>query len=138
MKRNINIISNNYIRSVANFENIHIDNIDGLINFSIDNIILGFINFLDKKTAQKIMLGLLSKIRPQGSVIISFIDLQLVCKNYLNNNISNDDMINLIKPINNIVNIDEIMTYIDIAKFRITSISRQNTNIVLNITRIEA
>ena len=135
MKRNINIISNTNISSINSFENIHIDNIENLIDCSIDNIIISLINYLDKNKSKNILQSLLSKIRPQGSLTVSFIDIKLICQTYLDNKMSNHDLLLVLKNIENVVNLDELLTYIDMSKFRITSINRQKENIIVSITR---
>lgn len=136
MKRNINLISNSCITNVNNCENIHIDNLDSLIDFSVDNIFYSMISKIEKTQAKKIIDILFTKIRPEGSIIITFEDAKLVCQNYLNNYISNQELLLSFRDTKNIISVDEIMTYIDVSKFVISSITRKNTNIIVSVTRI--
>lgn len=136
MKRNINIIHQNPNIRLNGFESVYINNIDNLVDCSVDNIIYGVIESINKTEAKKVFTQLIQKLRPSGSLIVKFCDIKYLCDNFINNKVSNEDFGNKIKSINNIISLDEILTYIDIKSCKISHIARDNDDIVVTVTRI--
>lgn len=135
MKRNINIISDNYRPKVNDFDPVHISNLDAVVECSVDNIFYGCLEFLEKQTGKNIFDTLISKLRPNGVLTLRFNDLKLLCRQYLENNISNIDLVNSIKNIINPLTIDEIITYLNIASYKVVNISKNNQIISISIMR---
>lgn len=135
MKRNINIIAKNYITKIPDFDPLSIENTDNLVNCSVDNIVFGCIELIDKNTARKLFETLCEKLRPKGVLIIKFHDLKSVCQSYLNNSMSNTDLLQITKNLENPVNIDEIITYVNINSFKVINILKEDKYITMYIMR---
>jgi hypothetical protein len=135
MKRNINIVSNSYRTSIKDFESCSIDNVNSMVDCSVDNIVFFCMDGMEKNTAKQTLHLLCEKLRPEGRIAIKFIDIKNICLDYIKNKIGNDDFIKLIKNIENPLSLDEIITYIDISRFKIVNITRNNTDIIINIIK---
>jgi hypothetical protein len=136
MKRNINIIHQNLNIRLNGFEPISLNNIDTLVDCSVDNIVYSVIESINKTDGKNIFVQLMQKLRPSGSLVVKFCDIKYLCDNFINNKISNDEFGNKIKSLNNILTLDEILTYIDIKSCKISHIARDGDDIVVTITKV--
>lgn len=136
MKRNINIVCPNYISNLTNFQSVSIDNVDSIIDCSVDTIVYFCMEMTPKDIGKKLFDVLCSKLRPQGTIVIKFTDLYQTCKNYIDYKISNSNLIDTCKSILNPLSIDEIITYVDINKYKTINISRDNSYIIVTIQRV--
>lgn len=135
MKRNINIVSNSYRTSIKDFESCSIDNINSIVDCSVDNIVFFCMDGMEKNTAKQMFHLLCEKLRPEGRIAIKLIDIKNLCLDYIKNKIANDDFVKLIKNIENPLSLDEIITYIDISRLKIVNITRNNNDIIINIIK---
>lgn len=135
MKRNINIINNQIQNPISGFDAISLNNIDSIVDCSVDNILYFCIEQLDKNAAKTVFDSLVKKLRPKGSLAVKFCDLKQLCADYSNNIISNLDLINKIQLIKNPLSTDEIITYVNINNTKVINISRDKNDIVITITR---
>lgn len=137
MRRSINIICDNYRNVAEGFESVHVSSIDNLVDFSIDTILYYNIGYSQKTEYKKNLTTLLNKLRPGGSVIVKFTNLDLLCKNYLNKKISNNELVETIKNLNTGMSVDEMFTHINNDSLRITKVAKENNNISMVVTRIK-
>lgn len=135
MKRNINIIAKNYITKIPEFDPLSIENIDNLVECSVDNIVFGCIELIDKDNARAMFNKLCDKLRPKGIIIIKFHDLKSICQSYISSSISNSDFLQILKNLENPLNIDEIITYININSFKVINIIKEEQHITMYIMR---
>lgn len=137
MKRNINIVcDHNTSQSISGFNPISIENVENLVDCSADAIVYDCIEKIEKSKSKHIFDTLTNKLRPNGVLIIKISDLKSICQNYLLNTISNSQLLQELEPIVNPVNLDEIITYVNINLYKIVNISRKDNKIVISIMRI--
>jgi hypothetical protein len=136
MKRNINIIAKNYITKIQDFDPVSIENINTLVDCSVDNIIFGCIELVDKNIGKNIFDSLCQKLRPKGIIVLKFHDLKKICQSYINNSISNSDFLHITKNLENAISLDELVTYININNCKIVNITKENNYISIHIMRV--
>ena len=102
IKRYINIILPNKPFTVSNFDNVNIDNIDLIVNSSVDAIYCGILNKIPEQSVDNCIANLCSKVRPAGSLILGLMDIRNICKNFSDNRISNQEFIGLVNELYNV------------------------------------
>lgn len=135
MKRNLNIVCSSNISNISNFESISINNINNIVDCSVDTIVYFCIESMPKEIGKQTFDILCAKLRPQGTIVVKFTDLDHLCRNYQSRIISNTDLITTCNSIINPLNLDEIITYIDISKFKTVNVSRQESSIIVTVQR---
>lgn len=136
MKRNINIITDQFQTKINGFDLVSVNNVNSVVDCSVDNVAYFCIEYMDKNIAKSTLDILMKKLRPRGSLVVKFCDLKQLCKDYCDNVMSNNDFVNKLKFIVNPLSIDEILTYVNINNAKITNISRDKNDIIVTITRM--
>lgn len=137
MRRSINIICDDYRNIAEGFESVHVSSISNLVDFSIDTILYYNIGYSQKSESKKNLQTLSDKLRPGGSMVVKFTNLDLICKNYLDKKIKNNELINAIKHINTGMSIDEMFTFVNNDSLRITKIAKENNDISMVVTKVK-
>jgi len=137
MKRNIHLC-NIYSKQVADAEPVDISTLSSLVNLSVDTIFCDSLESIAAEDLSKKFAEILNKIRPNGYLILKILDIKKLCAEYLQNIISNQIFLSLIKDKNNFISIDNIYSLIDTKIFQIMKIDTdQNTiSIVIQRTKI--
>lgn len=102
MQRNINIIIDGKPVDINGFNNISINNIDSIVNFSVDILYCTVINFLPNEYIEQIIMALCAKIRQGGQMIIGLKDIKNICLSFANNSMDNDTFFSLISQTKNL------------------------------------
>lgn len=136
MKRNINIVCDSYKHIAENYDSVNVSQINNLVDCSVDMVLYYSIGYMEKSEAKNIFSLLTNKLRPGGSIIVKFSNLELLCQNYLQKKISNNDFLEQIKTLTNCISVDEIFTYVNGDKIRVTKIGKEKNNISMVVTRV--
>ena len=80
MKRYANITLQNFVFNINNFENVLFNNIENLVNSSIDAIYCAILNKIPKDLIGSTISDLSNKIRPGGQLILVLTDTKTVCR----------------------------------------------------------
>lgn len=102
IKRYINIILPSKPFTVSNFDNVNIDNIDLIVNSSVDVIYCGILNKIPEQSVDNCIANLCAKVRPSGSLILGLMDIRTICKNFTENRISSQEFIGLMNELYNV------------------------------------
>lgn len=137
MRRSINIICDDYRNIAEGFESVHLSSISNLVDFSIDTILYYNIGYSQKAESKKNLQILSGKLRPGGSMVVKFTNLDLICKNYLDKKIKNNELIDAIKHVNTGMSIDEMFTFVNNDSLRITKIAKENNDISMVVTKVK-
>jgi len=138
MKRYFNITLPNSNATIANFQNLDINEIDLLINSSVDMIYCSVLNEITDANVNNTILNLSRKIRPGGQIVFSFIDAKTICKNYSNGIISEDNFLQSMRKINNVYYIGRFEDFYNqqLSKhFNIINTELRDNNISISIQR---
>ena len=134
MKRLINLYSVKNKKDINGFNNVEINNLNDIINYSADHIFCGCLSYLDSEIIQKTISSILEKIRPQGYCTLSFVDMKQICRLYFNNAISDESLIKTIKDYKAILSyntINDIIKNIENVNIVQTDFSDNYINIVI-------
>ena len=137
MKRNIHLC-NIYSKQVADAEPVDISTLSSVVNLSVDTIFCDSLESIAAEDLSKKFAEILNKIRPSGYLILNILDIKKLCAEYLQNIISNQIFLTLIKDKNNFISIDNVYSLIDTKSFQIMKIDTdQNTiSVVIQRTKI--
>lgn len=137
MKRNIHLC-NIYSKQVADAEPVDISTLSSVVNLSVDTIFCDSLESIAAEDLSKKFAEILNKIRPSGYLILNILDIKKLCAEYLQNIISNQIFLSLIKDKNNFISIDNVYSLIDTKSFQIMKIDTdQNTiSVVIQRTKI--
>jgi hypothetical protein len=136
MNKLINLIINTSHQS--GFQNIHINEINNIPDYSVDMLRFAELNTLNYALCENVILQLLNKIRPEtGICIVEITDMFAVCLSYANKMISTEDMSKIIAITNNTFGLSDIKSLIDKQNnlFTINKITNNNNTISIAIQR---
>lgn len=112
MNTMLNITINNGPKE--GFQNIHINEIHNIPDYSVDLLSFGEINSLQYSYCESAISLILNKIRPQtGLCIIEIIDMSTVCGLYINKAIRSVEMSNIISTMQNVFGVIDIKNLLD-------------------------
>ena len=135
MSRNINICINKQLfQNINGFENIDINNLNSLINYSVNTILLDNLNLLETDNFQEVIGSIFNKVAVGGQMVIRFIDAKLLAKKYVENLINDKDFIVYISAIKSILTVENICSYLD-ANFVVDGIDQSDFNTMIKIMR---
>lgn len=134
MKRNIHLC-NIYSKQVSDSEPIDISNISSLVNLSVDTIFCDAMESIAAEDLSKKFAEILNKIRPSGYLILNILDIKKLCAEYLQNTVSNEIFLSLIKDKNNFISIADIYSLINTQSFQIMKIDADQSTISIVIKR---
>lgn len=115
MNRKINLISHES-QKLDGIDNIPIQNIDSIYPYSCELLLCKYFNIFDESDWRKALEALIEKIRPNGQLIIGTIDLHKICSDFINKQLSNQDLFDLIKNIHNHCGLDDILDILNGSK----------------------
>jgi predicted SAM-dependent methyltransferase len=108
MNRLINLYSIKKQEKIQGFDNIEISDLPNIINHSIDNIYCGCLEYFDVDSAIQAAKEIGNKIRPSGLISLSFTNLKHISRQYFQNVLSDNDMLELIKDVRSILSVKQI------------------------------
>jgi hypothetical protein len=108
MKRLINLYSLKNKKDINGFINVEINNLENIINYSVDHIFCGCLNYIEADLIDKIIFSIIEKVRPKGYFTLSFVDMKKICRAYHNNAVSDSDLLKTIKDHKSILSYDKI------------------------------
>jgi cyclopropane fatty-acyl-phospholipid synthase-like methyltransferase len=127
MKRNINI-TNQFVKdSIPNTTPVDVSNINSLVNYSVDSIICGMLEYVDDKEFEAFITSLLEKIRNEGNIIIKFVNLKKLFIEYINQQIPSSEVFKYLTNKKNILCPDRIINILNQNSFMILKMD-QNEN----------
>ncbi len=78
---------------------------------------------------------ILDKIKPNGIVIFTILDIPQIAKNYINNHISGSDFLNQISPLSSAVVLDDVFGALP-KNVSIQQINHENNLIIITLTKL--
>lgn len=139
MKRYANIVLQNFVFNINGFDNILINNIENLVNSSIDVIYCAILNKIPKNLIESTISELCNKVRPGGEIVFILNDTKTICKLFSEGSMSNDDFFNFINNTQNLFFLSEFEDIFDahLSKdFHILNSELQNNNLIISLQRI--
>jgi hypothetical protein len=137
MKRNINIINQFVKDSIPNTDQISIDNIDSLVNYSVDSIICGTLEYVNDSEFESSLLVLLEKIRDEGNIIIKFVNFKKLFIEYINQQVSGAKIFNDLANKKNILSPDKVVNILNKNSFMILKIDQNEDHFIIMAQRIK-
>lgn len=138
MKRYANIILQNFTFNINGFENVLFNNIESLVNSSIDVIYCGIINKIPNNLIGPTISELSNKIRPGGQLVFVLTDVKMVCKLFSDGSMSNEDFFNFMNNTQNLFflsEFEEIFSKHLGKDFHIINTELQNNNLIISLQR---
>jgi hypothetical protein len=96
MSRNINICNAGDIQPIDGFTTITVDNIDSLVNYSVDIIFYRWMNGLTQNDVNSVLSKMLQKVRVGGSLVLKLIDGKSLAKSYFEGSIDSGEFLDTI------------------------------------------
>jgi hypothetical protein len=137
MSRIINIYIDIEPDQNQELNNIHIDNISVVPNYSINKILLQDAQKIEENKVNKLLTEIMTKLTMGGEIIISFIDFNSLCYDYLNKILTDKETMKYIHTIKNILSFKIIESTLDNRLFRIAKIDKNKYNSIITIERIQ-
>lgn len=134
MKRNYNIFIDTNNKK-DNFINIHVSQIDTIINHSADGLLCDCLEYLPPSDIGMFIKKLLEKLRPGSIITFIIYDIKQKAKDIYDNIINANDVLASIKHFNTLLTIDNIYTEIDINNFTLIQTVKNNNTITIAIKR---
>jgi len=135
MNKPINIYYNKHKNIIQEFDNIEINDIENLVNFSVSNIYCSCLNYFEKSIINAILVLLFKKLKPEGLLVISFTDLKESSKRYYENSISDEQLMENLLSHKSILSISAIKKMIeDDPSVKIVKIDYDHQNLKINLT----
>lgn len=136
MIRNICVsVNRNSFRPINGFSSIDIDNIDSIVDYSTDTIVVDNLQTAQKPDMPQSIVKLLSKLRVGGQVVLRFLDPKLLSKSYADNMISDIEFHSAMSNMTHYWTINSISEYVD-KNFIIDRIDQENYNTTVKIIRV--
>ena len=127
MKRNINI-TNQFVKDIIpNTSSVDISNINSLVNYSVDSIICGVLEYIEDTEWELFVTSLLEKMRNEGSIIIKFVNFKKLFIEYVNQQISSAQVFQYLINKKNMLCPDKIINILNQNGFMILKMD-QNEN----------
>jgi hypothetical protein len=124
-----------YTNVLPDTEGVSITKVSDIVNHSVDTIFCDCLESVSEEGFSIVFEEILHKIRPQGYLVITFLDIKKICLAYLQNTIDNQAFLALVKTKNSFINIDKLSLLTNPNTFRITKIDTDNTLISIVIQR---
>jgi predicted SAM-dependent methyltransferase len=135
MNKPINIYYNKHKNIIQEFDNIEINDIENIVNFSVSNIYCSCLNYFEKSMINAILMLLFKKLKPEGLIVISFTDLKESSKRYYENSISDEQLMENLLSHKSILSISAIKKMIeDDPSVKIVKIDYDHQNLKINLT----
>lgn len=136
MSRNICLsVNRNTFRPINGFSSIDIDNVDSIVDYSTDILVVDNLQTSQKPNMNEYIVKILSKLRVGGQLVLRFADPKLLSKSYSNNSISDIEFRASISNMNQYWTIEQINQYLD-QNFVIERIDQENYNTTIKIVRV--
>lgn len=114
MNRNIILYSvENFIKTDNFSEYIHINNIDSIVNCSVDGLFCDCLEMIEEHNLGITIQTLAKKIRPNGYLTIKIMDIKRICLDYLQNKLESKKFIQFFKDKSSTLLLDTISMNID-------------------------
>jgi hypothetical protein len=127
MKRNINI-TNQFIKDIIpNTSSVDVSNINSLVNYSVDSIICGILEYIDDTEFNSFVPSLLEKMRDEGNIIIKFVNFKKLFIEYVNQQTSSSQVFQYLTNKKNILCPDKVINILNENGFMILKMD-QNEN----------
>jgi len=127
MKRNINI-TNEFVKdTIPNTSSVDISNIDNLVNYSVDSIICGVLEYIEDNECELFVTSLLEKMRNEGNIIIKFVNFKKLFIEYINQQISSAKVFQYLRNKKNMLCPDKVINILNQNGFMILKMD-QNEN----------
>lgn len=122
------------------FQNIHINEINNIPDYSIDVLRFAELNVLSYNLCETVLVQLLNKIRPQtGLCVIEIIDMMALSSAYVNKTIDSATMSQTIEKINNSIGLIDIKNIVEKYNntYSVVKMNKnpQNTTIAITLKR---
>lgn len=137
MSRNINLCHSDNIQSIDGFSNVTVDNIDSIVNCSVDIIYYRFINRLNSEQLGSVLSKLLQKLRTGGNLVLRMLDIRAIAKSYSDNSIDSQTFLSQISSVNMAITPEEINNGLNSLEYITGKIEYENNHIILSIVRKE-
>jgi predicted SAM-dependent methyltransferase len=135
MNKPINIYYNKHKNIIQEFDNIEINDIENIVNFSVSNIYCSCLNYFEKSMINAILMLLFKKLKPEGLIVISFTDLKESSKRYYENSISDEQLMENLLGHKSILSISAIKKMIENdPSVKIVKIDYDHQNLKINLT----
>lgn len=136
MSRNINICINQvYFRMLEGFDSVDINNLDSIVNYSVNAIIVDNFNLIDRNILNVMTQKILEKLTVGGQVILRFLDAKMLAQKYIDNSITDDEFLKYAQSLKSAITIETINDALD-ANFIIDNIDKSEIYTVIKIIRI--
>lgn len=97
MIRKINLIHYKNKQIIKDFQEVAINDIDSIINYSVDILYCSCLNKIENNKISDYLDKISKKIRHGGQLVIVVIDVITICQSFLNRSISEIDFFRVIK-----------------------------------------
>jgi len=135
MTRNIAVCINKAVfRGINGFDSVDINNLDTIINYSVNALLVDYLNLIDNNTVPIVLDNLCQKMAVGGQMVIRFIDAKTLAKKFAENIIDENQFAENISILKSILTVDNIYNMIT-SDFMINNIDQSDMYTTIKILR---
>lgn len=114
MSRNINIcVNKTYFRGLDGFDSVDISNMDSIINYSVNTIIVDNLSMVDTNSLDGFLSQVLLKLAVGGQLVLRFLNTKLLAKQYSDGMILDDEYLKHMRMIGSAITVEKIYSLLD-------------------------
>jgi len=137
MNRSVNLYCDSKQDMIKNIDNININNLQKIVNYSVDHLYFFIPEYIKSDDLKKYFAEIYNKIRPQGKVIIRFLDFKEASKKYINNIIDDATLFSLIQNKKSIMSLNLLYSLMDNENFAFVKLDKEEDYYVVILERIK-
>jgi hypothetical protein len=137
MNRSVNLYCDSKQDMIKNIDNININNLQKIVNYSVDHLYFFIPEYIKSDDLKKYFAEIYNKIRPQGKVIIRFLDFKEASKKYINNIIDDATLFSLIQNKKSIMSLNLLYSLMDNENFAFVKLDKEKDYYVVILERIK-
>ena len=135
MNRSVNLYCDSKQDMIKNIDNININNLQKIVNHSVDHLYFFIPEYIKSDDLKKYFAEIYNKIRPQGKVIIRFLDFKEVSKKYINNIIDDATLFSLMQNKKSIMSLNLLYSLMDNENFAFVKLDKEEDYYVVILER---
>jgi hypothetical protein len=137
MKRNFALINQKIeTTQFLDYETIDIGALGSIINYSVDNLSCGCLEYEDLDTIKSIFESACLKLKPKGIMTIYLTDTKKLMSAYVSGAISSKTMLETLNHKKSLLSVDDICSLIDVSNFKLLQIDPTNNLLIISLQRI--
>lgn len=115
--------------------NIPVNSLASIFDCSADSVFCDCLEYLTKDELDQTIYSLLNKLKPLGFITFTIKNIKDICSLFLNGSIPGDNLLKNLQNCNSILTIENIYTKLDMEKYKVSQLSKDQDKITITVER---